>query len=126
MEELCIVSDTLAEKIEVVECVECLILKTEIETLKGQLTHATILSNTCSSSSTERGKILKKNPHVTRRNRIKVSSKPIFNYYRDKGHIRPLCHIRNIQVSNGKMIRIPKCNSTNPEGPTCRGPKLPI
>lgn len=35
-------------------------LKTEIETLKGYLTHVVSLFNTCSSSSSERGKVLKK------------------------------------------------------------------
>lgn len=35
MKERCIISDTLAEKIEVVEYVECPILKREIESLKG-------------------------------------------------------------------------------------------
>lgn len=59
MDECYNVSDTLVEKMEVVECVECLILKLEIESLKGQLTHATSLSCTCSSSLSERGKVFK-------------------------------------------------------------------
>lgn len=62
------VSDTLVEKMEIVECVECPILKIEIETLKGQLTHDTSLSCTYSSYSSERGNDFKKNLHVTKRN----------------------------------------------------------
>lgn len=38
------VLDTLVEKMEIVECFECISLKLEIEILKGQLTHATSLS----------------------------------------------------------------------------------
>lgn len=118
MEECFILSNTLAEKVEVMECVECPILKLEIKTLKGLLTRATTLSNTCSSFSEERGEVFKKNSHVTRRNRRSVSSKVIFYYCGDKGHTMPLYHVRNIQVPNGKMTWIPKCNSTNPKGPT--------
>lgn len=109
------VLDTLVEKMEIVECVKCPILKLEIETLKGQLTHATSLTCTCSSSLSERGKVFKKNPYVTKRNRRSISSKVIFHYYGDKGHIKPLCHLRNIRVPNGKMTWIPKCASTNPK-----------
>lgn len=97
----------------------CPILKLEIETLKEQLTCATSLSCTCSSSFSDRGVIFKKNPHVTERNRKGVFfSKAICHYYGDKGHIRSLCHIRNIQVQNGKIRWILKCTPTNPRGPT--------
>lgn len=113
MKECCIVSDTLAEKTEVVECVECPILKLEIETLKGQLTNDAILSNTCFSSSSKKGKVFNKNPYVTRRNGRSVSSKAICHYCGDKCHIRPRCHVRNIEVPNGKMKWISKYNSTN-------------
>lgn len=51
MDERCIVLDTLAKKIEIAEYIECPILKSEIETLKGQLKHVAILSNTFSISS---------------------------------------------------------------------------
>ncbi|XP_050874924.1 uncharacterized protein LOC127078519 [Lathyrus oleraceus] len=118
MEDRCIVLDTLAEKIEVVECVNCPILKTKIETLRGYLTHATTFSNTCYSFSSERRKVFKKNPHLTRRNRRSVSSKAICHYCGDKSHIRPFCHVRKIEVPNGKITSIPKCNSNNPEEPT--------
>lgn len=97
------------------ECVNYPILKIEIQTLKGHLTHVATLSNTCYSSSSERGKFFKKNPHVTLRNRMNISYKSICHYCGDKGHIRPLCNVRNIQVPNGKMTWIPKCNSTNPQ-----------
>ncbi|XP_050909787.1 uncharacterized protein LOC127123628 [Lathyrus oleraceus] len=90
MDEHCNVSNTLVEKMEVVECVKCPILKLEIEILKGQLTHATSLS--CTFSSCERGNIFKKNSCVTKRNRRNNSSKSICHYCGDKGHIRPLCH----------------------------------
>lgn len=90
MDDCCIILDTLAEKVEVVECIEYPILKIKIETLKRQLTYVASLSNTCSSSLTERWKVFKKNPHVTRRNRRSVSSKAIWYYYGDKGNIRPL------------------------------------
>lgn len=72
MNECCNVFDTLVENIEIEECVECPILKHEIETLEGQLTHATPLSCTYSSSSSERGKVFKKNHHVTKINRITI------------------------------------------------------
>lgn len=39
----------------------------------------------------------------------------IFHNYGDKSQIRPLFNVRNIQVPNGKMAWIPKCNSTNPK-----------
>lgn len=81
------VSDTLLEKMEIVECVECPTLKLEIGNLKRQLTHATSLSCTCSSSLSKRGKVFKKNPHVTKRNRRSISSKYIFHYCCDKGQI---------------------------------------
>lgn len=38
--------------------------------------------------------------------------------YGDKGHIKPLFLIRNIQYPNGKITWIPKCTSTNPKGST--------
>lgn len=117
MNECCNVLNTLVEKMEIMECVECPILKLEIETLKGQLTHATSLSCTCSSSSSETWKILKKNSHVTKRNRRRISSKAICHYYGNKGHIIPLCHVRNVRSPNGKMTWIPKCTSTKPKGP---------
>lgn len=43
-----------------VECVNCPVLKTEIGTLKVHLSHPTTLSNTCSSSSSERGRVFRK------------------------------------------------------------------
>lgn len=89
------VSDTLAEKEAKVECVYCPYLKLEIDTLKGKLNYAISLSCTFSSSSSDRGKVFKKNPHVTRRNRKSISSNVICHYCDDKGHTRPLCHIRN-------------------------------
>lgn len=82
------VSDTLFKRIKKVECVMCPSLKLEIENIKGQLTHSTSLSYTCSGSSSDRGTLFKKNPHVTRRNRKSISSKAICHYCGDKGHIR--------------------------------------
>lgn len=104
------VLDILVGRIEKIECVTCPSLKLEIETLKEQLTHVTSLSCTCS-----RGTIFKKNYHVTRRNRKSISSKAICHYCGDKGYIWPLCHVKNVQVPNGKMIWTPKCTSANPK-----------
>lgn len=50
MDECCNVSNTLVEKIEVAECVECPILKLKIETIKVKLKHVASLFSTCSSS----------------------------------------------------------------------------
>lgn len=109
------VSDTLVERIEKVKYVTCPSLKLEIETLKGQLTRATSLSCTCSSFLSEKGTTFKKNPHVIRRSRKSISSKATCIYYGDKGHIMPLCNVRDVQVPNGKMTWITKCTSTNPK-----------
>lgn len=69
------VLDTLVEKMEIMECVKCPILKLEIETLKVQLTHVTSLSCTCYIYSNERGNLFKKTPHITQRNKRSISSK---------------------------------------------------
>lgn len=59
------ISDTLVEKVAKVEYVTCPSLKLKIETLKGQLTHITLLSCTWYRSSSDRGEIFKKNYHGT-------------------------------------------------------------
>lgn len=59
IDELYNVLDTLVERIEKVGYVACPSLKLEIETLKGQLIHASSLSCTSSSSSSDSGTFLK-------------------------------------------------------------------
>lgn len=54
------------------------------------------------------------------------SSKVVYHYCDDKGHIRSLYHIKNFQVLRGKMKWVPKCSLTNPKGPTSWVPKFPI
>lgn len=40
----------------------------------------------------------------------------MFQYCGDKGHIRPLFHIKNVKVPNGLITWTPKSPSTNPTG----------
>lgn len=42
-----------------------------------------------------------------------------------KGHIRHLCHVKNVKVRNGLMEWVPKDFVTNPQGHAISwGPKL--
>lgn len=97
------VFDALAEKVVKIDCDTCSILKHENEKLKGQLAQAISLSTTLSTSSSERGIGFEKNHRFARRNRKRISSRETCHYYGDKGHIRPLCHIRNVKVRNGTI-----------------------
>lgn len=119
-------SYTLAEKVVKMDCVTCLTLKLENENFNGQLTHFTSISTTSFTSSIEIGIHFYKNPYFARRDRECISSKVTCHYYGDKGHIRPICHIRNAKVPNGTMTWIPKYSLTNPSGLTSLVPKLPI
>lgn len=61
------VYDTSVEKVEKVKRVTCPALKSKIKNVKGQLTHVISLYTTSSTSSSSRGILFKKNPHVTRK-----------------------------------------------------------
>lgn len=90
-DECLYVSDTLVDEVVKVKYVTCPILKPEIQTLKRQLTYAISL---CTSN--DRGAIFKKNSQVARRNKRSISSKGVFHYFCDKGHIKPFCLIINV------------------------------
>lgn len=53
--------------------------------------------------SSERGVGFEKNTNLLEEMEKGTSSKPICHYYGDKGHIRPLCHIRNVKFTNDNM-----------------------
>lgn len=62
----------------------------------------------------------------TRNNRKCISTKVVFHYCCDKGHIRPLCHIRNIKMPNDLVTRTFECPSINLLGPNVSWkPKFP-
>lgn len=93
-EQLCI-SITLEEKVDIVECDICPILKLEIENLKRQLTHIIKSPNIISLVPNDKGKNLRKNnkkkPYVIRKDINNRPSKVKCHYCGDEDHTTSLC-----------------------------------
>lgn len=65
-------------------------------------------------SPSERRINFEKNLRLPRRNGNSISPKATCHHCGNKGHVRPILHVRNVKFPNGTMVWIPKCSLTNP------------